>query len=89
MSKLIFLPEGWDDYLYWQGQDKRTLRRINQLLQDVLRQPFAGVGKPEPLRGNLAGWWSRRIDDANRLVYRVHSNGNVEIAQCRGHYRDT
>ena len=88
MSNLVFLPEGWEDYLYWQGQDKKTLRKINQLLQDISRSHFEGIGKPEPLRNNKTGWWSRRIDDANRLVYRIQDNGNIEIAQCRGHYDD-
>lgn len=88
MSSLIFLPEGWEDYPYWQVHDRKTLRRVNQLLQDISRQAFEGVGKPEPLRGNLAGWWSRRIDDANRLIYRTQGGGNIEIAQCRGHYSD-
>jgi toxin YoeB len=88
MSNLIFLPEGWEDYLYWQDQDKKTLRRINRLLRDISRGAFDGVGKPEPLRGNLAGWWSRCIDDANRLVYRVQGGGDIEIAQCRDHYND-
>ena len=85
MSNLVFLPEGFEDYLYWQRQDRKTLRRINQLLQDILRNAFEGLGKPEPLRGNKTGWWSRRIDDTNRLVYRVQGV-NIEIAQCRGHY---
>lgn len=88
MSNLIFLPEGWEDYLYWQDQDKKILHRINQLLQDISRNNFKGLGKPEPLRGNLSGWWSRRIDSTNRLVYRVQGDGNIEIAQCRGHYSD-
>ena len=87
MNKLVFLPEAWAEYIYWQGQDKRTLRKINQLLQEVSRNAFIGVGKPEPLKGSMAGWWSRRIDDENRLVYRVKSN-NIEIAQCKGHYKD-
>ena len=88
MGNLVFLPEGWDDYLYWQGQDKRTLRRVNQLLQDISRSGNEGVGKPEPLRDNKTGWWSRRIDETNRLVYRIQDNGNIEIAQSRGHYDD-
>ncbi|NLC43196.1 MAG: Txe/YoeB family addiction module toxin [Clostridiales bacterium] len=86
MTSLIFLPEAWDDYLYWQKQDKKTLRRINLLLQDITRNAFEGIGKPEPLKGKLSGWWSRRIDDSNRIVYRVKNNGSIEIAQCRGHY---
>lgn len=88
MSNLVFLPEGWEDYLYWQGQDKKILRRINQLLLDISRNAFEGLGKPEPLRGNLSGWWSRRIDDTNRLIYRIQDGENIEIAQCRGHYGD-
>lgn len=86
MTSLIFLPEAWDDYLYWQKQDKKTLRKINLLLQDITRNAFEGIGKPEPLKGKLSGWWSRRIDDSNRIVYRVKNNGSIEIAQCRGHY---
>lgn len=74
-----------DDYLYWQSQDKKTLKRVNQLIKDAERDPFSGIGKPEPLKGDLSGFWSRRIDDTNRLVYRV--NGNLlEILSCRGHY---
>ena len=87
MSNIVFLPEGWADYVYWQSQDKKTLRRINQILQDISRSNFEGIGKPEPLKGNMSGWWSRRIDDENRLVYRIQSIG-IEIAQCKGHYRD-
>jgi toxin YoeB len=86
MSNLVFLPEGWEDYLYWQTQDKKTLRVINQLLRDVSRSASEGIGKPEPLRGDMSGWWSRRIDGANRLIYRARDGGNIEIAQCRGHY---
>ena len=75
----------WDDYLYWQTQDKNILKRINQLIRDTERDPFQGIGKPEPLRGDLSGFWSRRIDDTNRLVYRV--NGDIlEILSCKGHY---
>ncbi len=77
--------KAWDDYLYWQLQDKKTLKRINQLIRDAERDPFNGVGKPEPLKGDLSGFWSRRIDDTNRLVYRV--NGELlEILSCKGHY---
>ena len=77
--------KAWDDYLYWQSQDKKTLKRINQLIRDTERDPFNGIGKPEPLRGDLSGFWSRRIDDTNRLVYRV--NGELlEILSCKGHY---
>jgi len=86
MNSLLFLPEAWEDYVYWQGEDKKTLRRINLILQDISRNAFEGLGKPEPLRGDLAGWWSRRIDETNRIVYRVQEGGKIEIAQCKGHY---
>ena len=85
MPDLIFLPEGWEDYLYWQAQDRKTLRRINALIKDIQRSPFEGIGKPEPLRENRSGWWSRRIDDVNRIVYKVEA-GRIMIAQCRTHY---
>lgn len=77
----------WEDYLYWQKQDKKTLRRINQLLQDIDRNGYSGIGKPEPLKGNLQGYWSRRIDDTNRIVYRIIDD-RIEILQCRSHYDD-
>lgn len=83
-----FTQTGWADYLYWQSQDKKTLKRINQLIQDISRNGYEGIGKPEPLRGDLSGWWSRRIDDGNRLVYRLLDGGIMEISQCRGHYSD-
>ena len=75
----------WEDYLYWQAQDKKTLKRINLLLQDIDRNGHSGIGKPEPLKGNLQGYWSRRIDDTHRLVYRIIDN-RIEILQCRTHY---
>lgn len=77
----------WEDYLYWQSQDRKTLRRINLLLQDIDRNGHEGIGKPEPLRDNLQGYWSRRIDSVNRLVYRINGN-KIEILQCRSHYGD-
>ncbi len=80
-----FTANGWADYLYWQGQDKKTLKRINQLIQAISRTPFEGIGKPEPLRENLTGYWSRRIDDSNRLVYAVEDTEIIVIA-CRYHY---
>lgn len=84
MNKSWF-DKAWDDYLYWQSQDKKTLKRINQLIRDTERDSFNGIGKPEPLKGDLAGFWSRRIDDTNRLVYRI--NGELlEILSCKGHY---
>ena len=83
--RLTFTPDAWDDYLYWQSQYKKTLKRINQLLRDVSREPFTGIGKPEPLRENLTGYWSRRIDDTNRLVYAVEEQAIIVVA-CRYHY---
>lgn len=85
MGKIIFTEQAWQDYLYWQTQDKKTLRRINQLLQDISRNGYTGIGKPEPLKNDLTGYWSRRIDDVNRLVYRI-SDDVIEVLQCRGHY---
>jgi len=82
-SRLVWTAAAWDDY--WQGQDRKTLRRINALIQDALRNPFSGIGKPEPLRENLSGFWSRRIDDANRLVYAV-DGGDLAVIACRYHY---
>ncbi len=82
---LVFTENGWDDYLYWQKQDAKKVERINELLKDISRQPYKGIGKPEPLRGNLSGWWSRRIDTEHRLVYRVEANQLI-VLQCRYHY---
>ena len=86
MSRNIaWTDEAWQGYLYWQSQDRKTLKRINRLLEDAKRQPFTGVGKPEPLRENLSGFWSRRIDETNRLVYAVDDNF-ITIISCRYHY---
>ncbi|MEG4419528.1 Txe/YoeB family addiction module toxin [Microcoleus sp. LAD1_D5] len=85
--KLAWTDEAWGDYLYWQGQDKKTLKRINKLIEATIRLPFEGIGKPEPLRENLAGFGSRRIDDTNRLVYAV-DDGSLTIISCRYHYSD-
>jgi toxin YoeB len=85
-ERLAWTPAAWEDYLYWQGQDKRQLRRINQLIQACLRDVFVGIGKPEPLRENLSGCWSRRIDDEHRLIYRLEGTTLVILA-CRYHYR--
>ncbi len=84
MNKIWF-QEAWEDYLYWQSQDKKTLKRINALIRDIERGGFDGIGKPEPLKGELNGFWSRRIDETNRLVYRVRSDV-LEILSCRRHY---
>lgn len=82
-----FVPDAWDAYVWWQSQDRKTLKRINTLIHAAAREPFAGLGKPEPLVGNLAGYWSRRIDGAHRLVYRATDTELVVIA-CRFHYDD-
>ena len=84
MTKIWF-DKAWEDYIYWQTQDKKTLKRINQLVRDTERDPFNGIGKPEPLKGEFSGFWSRRIDDANRLVYRINGD-TLEILSCKGHY---
>jgi len=83
--RLAWTDEAWADYLYWQQQDRKTLRRINKLIEAVKREPFAGIGKPEPLRENLEGFWSRRIDETNRLVYAVDDD-LVTLISCRYHY---
>ena len=83
--KLVFSDEAWEDYLHWQETDRSMIRRINQLIKDVRRSPYEGNGKPEPLKHQLAGWWSRRIDAEHRFVYRVTENA-VEIATLRHHY---
>jgi toxin YoeB len=85
LKRLIWTPAAWEDYLYWQGQDRKTLKRINALIQGAMRHPFDGIGKPEPLRENLSGFWSRRIDDTHRLVYTVENDG-LAIVSCRYHY---
>lgn len=77
--------DAWSDYVYWQSQDRKTLKRINRLLKDIQRAPFEGIGKPEPLKENLSGFWSRRIDDTNRLVY-VIEDEHLTIISCRYHY---
>ncbi|MBB3262371.1 toxin YoeB [Paraburkholderia bannensis] len=82
---IMWTAEAWDDYVYWQGQDKKTLKRINQLIKDMQRSPFEGIGKPEALKENLTGFWSRRIDETNRLVYEVAST-QINIVSCRYHY---
>ncbi len=86
---LIFSTRAWDEYLQYQNGDRRLLERVNALIQECMRHPFKGTGKPEPLKDNMRGWWSRRIDREHRLVYRVSGSGDaqaLEIAQCRYHY---
>ena len=85
LSRIVRTNAAWADYVYWQGQDKKTLKRINNLIKDALRNPKDGLGKPEQLRESLAGFWSRRIDEANRLIYAIEKNQLVIIA-CRYHY---
>jgi toxin YoeB len=83
--KLVFADEAWEDYLYWQKQDRKMVERINKLIQETQREPFNGIGKPEPLKHALAGFWSRRITDEHRMVYRVEGK-ELQIAQLRFHY---
>ena len=87
--KIVFSDEGWEDYQHWVGNDPKTLARLNLLIEECRRNPFKGTGKPEPLRESLKGWWSRRINGEDRLVYRVEGKGDdqrLEIIQCRQHY---
>lgn len=83
--RLLWEDRAWEDYLYWQTQDKKTLKRINALIAEMRRTPFEGIGKPEPLKGNLSGYWSRRIDEVNRIVYFEQSD-TIYIVSCREHY---
>jgi toxin YoeB len=86
MTRLLaWTNDAWADYVYWQGQDKKTLKRVNQLITDTKRSPFEGIGKPEPLKENLSGFWSRRVDESNRLVY-VVSDSRITVISCRYHY---
>lgn len=87
MSKIIFTDRAFNEYVAWQSLDKKILKKINTLLKDIDRTPYTGIGKPEGLKGSLCGYWSRRIDDVNRLVYRV-VDGATEVYQCKGHYND-
>lgn len=85
--RLLWEESAWDAYTHWQTQDKKTIKRINALIKDIQRSPFEGIGKPEALKGNLSGFWSRRIDETNRLVYK-EKDGAIIIASCWGHYED-
>ena len=85
--RLSFITDALDEYLHWQTQDRKTLKRINKLIKDINRQPFSGMGKPEPLTEDKQGFWSRRIDDTNRIVYKVEHD-QIVITQCGGHYDD-
>ena len=84
---ILWHDEAWNEYQDWLMQDKKTFVRINKLIKDIMRNGCTGIGKPEPLKGDLSGWWSRRIDDCNRIVYRI-SGETIEIVQCGTHYRD-
>ena len=84
---IFWEDEAWREYIGWQAEDKKTLKKINRLIQDIQRNPFDGMGHPEPLSGNLSGWWSRHIDEKNRIVYRV-AGGNTTILSCKDHYSD-
>ncbi len=83
--KYVFVDESWEDYVYWQGTDKKMVRRINELLKDISRNPFSGIGKPESLKYKYKGFWSRRINEEHRLIYQVREN-EILIAKCRYHY---
>ena len=83
--KYVFVDESWEDYLYWQKTDKKKLKRINDLLKDISRNPFEGIGKPKPLKYKYAGFWSRRIDEEHRLIYKYEED-QILIAKCRFHY---
>ncbi len=87
-EKLSFTLDGWDEYTAWQTEDKRTLKKINTLIKDIIRHPYEGIGHPEALKENLSGYWSRTIDEKNRLTYKVLDDGKVIIAHCNGHYSD-
>lgn len=84
--KILWEERAWQEYLYWQTQDKKTLKRLNDLIKDIQRDYYNGIGKPEPLKGNLSGWWSRRIDNENRIVYKQQGD-NIIIASCKSHYQ--
>jgi len=87
MGEIKFQTRGWDEFLYWHKQGPKTLKRILKLLQDIGRNGYDGIGKPEALQGNLSGWWSTRIDDANRLVFKIE-NDELIVYACKGHYGD-
>lgn len=87
MKKKIWIDEAWEEYLYWQSQDKKTLKKINHLIRDIDRNGYNCIGKPEPLKGSLSGYWSVRIDNKNRIVFKINDN-IIEILQCGSHYKD-
>jgi toxin YoeB len=83
--KYVFVDESWEDYVYWQNIDKKKVKRINELLKDIARNPFDGISKPQPLKHKYAGFWSRRIDDEHQLIYK-YEEGEIQILKCRFHY---
>ena len=85
--RILWHENSWEEYLSWQTEDKKILKRINMLIKDIQRSPYDGIGKPEPLKGSLSGWWSRRIDESNRIVYRIKEDQLI-IASCKTHYED-
>ncbi len=87
-DKTIFAPRALSEYFEWQTEDRKTLNKINKLIRDIIRNGHTGVGSPEPLKGNLSGYWSREIDKKNRLVYRITADDDLESIQCKGHYAD-
>lgn len=87
MSKIVFFELAWEQYQYWQNQDKKFIKKLNKLLTDIDRNGNSGIGHPEPLKGNLSGWWSREIDEKNRLIYKIE-DGCIKIYQCKNHYKD-
>ena len=87
-DNVSFSLRGFADYVYWQTEDKKTLKKINRLINDIIRNGYTGLGNPEPLKGNLSGYWSREIDEKNRIIYRLKADGIAEIVQCKGHYGD-
>ncbi len=87
-DRTIFAPRALAEYFEWQIEDRKTLNKINKIIKDILRNGYSGIGNPEPLKGNLSGYWSREIDKKNRLVYRITTGDDLEIIQCKGHYAD-
>ena len=87
MSKVLFFDIAWEQYLYWQSQDKKFIKKLNKILSDIDRNGHKGIGHPEPLKGDLSGWWSREIDEKNRLIYKIE-DGCIKIFQCKTHYGD-
>jgi len=88
IDNVSFTLDGWEEYIAWQSEDKRIIKKINQLIKDIIRNGNTGIGHPEPLKHELSGYWSREIDEKNRLTYKILDNGNVLVTHCKGHYKD-